>query len=151
MRSRKMVAYCLFGLTLTISVGLSARAQAKDELTEITDTITPAMRTEYNQIISLFSTDLPDASIKFREDRGNLVFIRLEDKQFCIISSCVTIVTTKCPHAVCQYVTALVPPRYEIVPVGSFWGDFIHFPATQSNLATTLVFNQRFIAAYNGL
>jgi hypothetical protein len=44
-----------------------------------------------------------------------------------------------------------VPPRYDIGPVGGFWGDFIQFPATQSNLHTALVFNRRFIAAYNGL
>jgi hypothetical protein len=150
MRSWKMTTYCALCLNIAASSDLVARAHAKDKLTEITDTITSEMRTKYNEIISVFAADLPDTSIKVHE-RGTLVFIRLEDKQFCIMSSCVTIATTKCGRAACQYAAVLVPPRYEIVPVGGFWGELIDFPATKSNLRTTLVFNRRFIAAYNGL
>ena len=123
-----------------------------DRLTEISDPITPDVRREYNNIISSFATDMTDVSIKFHQGIGGLVFIRLEDPRFCISGSCVTIIMMKCWNTSCQYAVALVPPRYAIdSSISPLWGSFIHFPATQSTARTSIVVNNRFVAAYQGL
>jgi hypothetical protein len=152
MRGLKMAIF--FGLCLwltQISAPFVHRAQAAT-LFEISELITPEARRDYDDIISRFAADIADDSIKFREDSG-AIFIRLEDERFCILSSCVTIVTTRCGHPACQYVPVLVPPRYGWVGIGGrFWGNLIEFPATRtSSPAATLVFNRRFIAAYHAL
>jgi hypothetical protein len=119
---------------------------------EISEQITPDARREYDDLISQFATDITDNSIKFKDDLGKAIFIRLEDRRFCIINSCVTIVTTKCGHPGCQYASVLVPPRYYWVGVGtSFWGNLIEFPATRSNAVNTIVINNRFVAAYHAI
>jgi hypothetical protein len=143
---------CLLSAILVAFWSSFTNAQGINKLDEITDTITPTARTEYAEIISSFAADIQDSLIKFREVHGKLIFIRLEDRRFCIAESCVTIVTTKCGHAGCQYASVLVPPRYNIDVIGgSFWGELIHFPATQSSAFTTVVFNSRFLAAYHGI
>jgi hypothetical protein len=153
MRSWRILAI-VCGLCLGITQTPYSVVQGSQavSLTEISEPITPEARKEYDDIISRFASDIPNESIKFREDLNNVIFIRLEDERFCVMKSCVTIVTTKCGHAACQYAPVLAPPRYTVVGIGTkFWGNLIEFPATQSNNVNTVILNDRFIAAYHAL
>jgi hypothetical protein len=117
---------------------------------EISATIAPDARRELDNIISSFSTNIPNESIKFKEAEG-IIFIRLDDKRFCIFESCVTLITIKCGHPTCQYASVLVPPRFWLQPVGGRFGTFIRFPATRSKEVTTVAVNSRFITAFRAL
>jgi len=151
MRSWKTAAIT-FGLCVGVLQASDSFVWGYVKLTEISDQITSSDRMQYGDLISQFATDIPDESIKFRDDSGKAIFIRLEDSRCCMIESGVTIVTTKCGHPGCQYASVLVPPRYTWVGIGTrFWGNLIEFPATRSNAVTTVVLNDRFVAAYHAL
>jgi hypothetical protein len=117
---------------------------------EISATIVPDARKELDNMISSFSTDIPDEYIKFKEV-GRIIFIRLEDKRFCIFDSCATLITSKCGRPTCQYASVLVPPRFWLQLVGLQFGTFIRFPSTRSKEVTTVAFNSRFITAFRAL
>jgi hypothetical protein len=154
MRSWRIPAIvCVLCLGVAQTPYSAAQRSQADSLSEISEPITPEIRKEFDDIISRFASDIPNESIKFHEeDWHRVIFIRLEDERFCVMKSCVTIVTTKCGHAACQYAPVLAPPRYTVVGIGTkFWGNFVEFPATQSNNVNTVIVNDRFIAAYHAL
>jgi hypothetical protein len=49
---------------------------------------------------------------------GRIIFIRLDNKRFCIFNSCATLITSKWGHPTCQYASVLVPPRFWLQLVG---------------------------------
>jgi hypothetical protein len=117
---------------------------------EISATIAPDARKELDNLISSFATDITNESIKFKETE-EIIFIRLDDKRFCVLESCVTLITSKCGHPTCQYATVLVPPRFRLQPVGGRFGTFIRFPAIRADTVTTVAFNSHFITAFQAL
>ena len=108
-------------LSVTTTQNSGALAQTRGGLTEIIDPISPE------------------------------ALIRLEDNKFCGSRLCVTIVTRKCEHPICPYVAVFVPPQYFREPFGGFWGELLRFPALESNSLTSVVVNDRFMAAFSGL
>jgi hypothetical protein len=155
MQLRRVAKISVPRLGLALLAGLCgiwpSMGRADTTVYEITDWITPAQRAQHAHVIDRFAPGIPDENIRFRAHGSYWAFIRFEDERVCIEEACLTAVVTRCAQGDCPPAAAVVGPRYLIrFTQSSKVGYFVSF-IKRSGEYTTLMANNRFVAAYQGL